>query len=140
MMIDDAIKSRKRVLKNNRLLTVKHCSVLVLAICLLSVPVLLLDKIDQDEFVPKCVLTKDSRFLREYLDDGADVNMRVPPFNRTILMQAAICDFSDTLDLLLHYGAKVNERDKDGRTAYSLAVSYGKAKNAELLKSYGGTK
>jgi len=73
---------------------------------------------------------------RLLIERGADVN-HVDKLGMTPLLYAASIDFGDSamIDLLLRSGARLDARNKDGKTALDLARAYG---NTHLLASLEG--
>lgn len=61
--------------------------------------------------------------VQRLLAEGADVNNASVGNGRTPLMLAALEGCVDVISLLLEKGARLDMKDKEGRTAYDLAVS-----------------
>ena len=84
-------------------------------------------------------MTGDVRLMRIALDAGASPDSKVRSTGVTPLMQAARFGSPDALRLLLLRRAKVNMRDKQGKTALSYARAGGQEEAAEVLLAFGAT-
>ena len=71
---------------------------------------------------------------RRLLELGADPNIYR---NSTPLHQASSCGLLEVVRLLLSYGAKVNVKDKEGKTPFQVAASKGHHEITELLLEHG---
>jgi ankyrin repeat protein len=74
---------------------------------------------------------------RLLLEKDIDVNAKLNEHwgETTILMMAVTKDYPDIVEMLLKKGANVNATDGDGKTAWFLALEYGRQKIGEILKA-----
>jgi ankyrin repeat protein len=94
---------------------------------------------DDDGRTPLCWATELRRdhtldTVRRLLERGADPNIYR---HSTPLHQASSCGSLEVARLLLSYGAKVNVRDKEGRTPFLVAASIGHHQITKLLLEHG---
>jgi len=68
---------------------------------------------------------------------GADINFRQPKTGRTALMSAAFANQTESLELLLKAGAKIDASDNEGTTPLILASKGGKYEAVEWLLDHG---
>ncbi|KAH0619192.1 hypothetical protein JD844_018985 [Phrynosoma platyrhinos] len=69
------------------------------------------------------------------LQNGADLK-RKTPLGRTALHIAATSSQIDCIDILLNYGARLNQEDQDGYTPAALARQWGQKENERKLFRY----
>ncbi|KAF8270105.1 hypothetical protein EI94DRAFT_1723881 [Lactarius quietus] len=75
--------------------------------------------------------------VRHLLEHGADPNTRDHIHSSTPLHQASFQGWLEVARLLLSYGAKVDEKDKEGRTPFQVASSEGHVEMTKLLADHG---
>ncbi|KAF8261052.1 hypothetical protein EI94DRAFT_1667502 [Lactarius quietus] len=79
---------------------------------------------------------KAVNIVRRLLEHGADPN--IPDHDHsTTLHQASSCGWLEVSRLLLSYGAKVDEKDGQGRTPYQVAALKGHDEIMKLLSEHG---
>ena len=83
------------------------------------------------------VCLKDDSIPRLLLEHGADVNAARKNNHRTPLHWASINGALGVLRLLLKYGADIEAKDNDGKTALQLAASYGHDEVMKVLREHG---
>ena len=81
----------------------------------------------------------DTKEIEKWIEMGADVNARVPGYNRTPLITAASSEGTGpaTLKLLLDKGADANAEDIDGERALDWAMYRQDQRKIEVLEQYG---
>ena len=79
---------------------------------------------------------KVADMVRRLLEHGADPNI-CTYYHSSPLHHASSCGSLEAARLLLGYGAKVGEKDGEGRTPLQLATSEGYDEMAKLLLEYG---
>ena len=86
----------------------------------------------------------DQELLKMLLAAGADVDSAKPSSDRTALMEAAYFGKTDAVKQLLEAGADVNRKDKQGTTAFDIALQVNDIRQREeypgirrLLLEYG---
>ena len=79
---------------------------------------------------------KVADIVRRLLEHGADPNIRSDD-DLTALHRASFNGLLKAAQLLLSYGAKVDEKDKNGRTPFQLAASEGHDEITKLLLEHG---
>ena len=92
----------------------------------------------QNSLWEKC---RDGRLeeVREELEAGADPNTTGGPFNRTLLMEAAVKDHREMVSLLLSsLGIQVNAKNMFNETALHLACFYGSVASLSKLLATPG--
>jgi len=82
---------------------------------------------------------QDAALLEKWIALGADVNGRLPPYQRTPLMTAAASEQSTpaTLKLLLEKGADPNAEDIEGERPLDWAMYRADTARIELLQQFG---
>ncbi len=73
--------------------------------------------------------------VERLLNEGADINAQDPDFGMTALMRACWNGYREMVQLLLHRGADIGIRDKDGRTAMKFAEQSTDKEMVALLKA-----
>ena len=74
---------------------------------------------------------------RRLLEHGADPNIRKKDHSTTMLHRASSCGWLEAMRLLLSYGARVDEKDRDGMTPFQVAASKRYDEITKLLLEYG---
>ncbi|MBN2329925.1 MAG: acyltransferase family protein [Candidatus Omnitrophica bacterium] len=75
--------------------------------------------------------------LNWYIANGADLNMREPANESTLLIAAAFFGRAEMLELLIQHGANINGLNRDGSTALHTAAFMGHTECAERLIQNG---
>lgn len=81
------------------------------------------------------VVEQDLKAAQEILARGVDINRAYSLMGDTLLMEATRGGNKDMIELLLDYGADINQQRADGKTALMLAIKSGSAAFRTLLKA-----
>ncbi|MDD8014239.1 MAG: ankyrin repeat domain-containing protein [Acidobacteriota bacterium] len=76
--------------------------------------------------------------VRELVKAGTRIDDPIDRFGQTPLMQAARTGKTEIIRTVLELGAKINAKDREGKTALDYAKENGHAEIAEILNQAGG--
>lgn len=81
------------------------------------------------------VISRDEIKMKSLLDNGADVNVKI--WDSNLLIRAIMRGYKDIVDLLIYYGADVNDKNQLGETPLMISVLLYQKEIVSLLLDSG---